>query len=380
MKLVLTSFGTSHLDREQNDDTDIFYRMPPVSMSDIRHGFLPEYAALLLADTLILDKNTYDRLMTGDLLLYTNFAVVIRALYDEGFIQVEDFDAIIRANRQKLNTMLDHDLKELELWVEPLKASMARWHEFVEMAYQPITDLLRPDQIQGSLQLYNHNIRGLLHGFAQHIHAGVSREDTSNLLLAAALNSAHARRYAKNRNALKMYLTDYLSYVNANLLLAQQFDAAFHDWYDFQPFYQEKFLRVARDAAPGEKEIRNVKRLFEISFPEFTFWHPDKVVKALKDKRIRDLRALVDHACKGEVEFDREFANRVLQEVFRIETSIGRFRNIVSYATMPLGFIPVIGTPVQKAVEEAIARPVESHKRQPYRWFYLISELARRSG
>lgn len=43
-----------------------------------------------------------------------------------------------------------------------------------------------------------------------------------------------------------------------------------------------------------------------------------------------------------------------LCEVFEIEISLGKFRNIVSYVTLPLGFIPIIGKPVQKTVEEAI--------------------------
>ena len=52
-----------------------------------------------------------------------------------------------------------------------------------------------------------------------------------------------------------------------------------------------------------------------LSFPEFTFWTPVNIVRALKDKRIDDLRRLVEAAAKGDVEFDREFATRVLGEL-----------------------------------------------------------------
>lgn len=120
--------------------------------------------------------------------------------------------------------------------------------------------------------------------------------------------------------------------------------------------------------------------MFDVSFPEFTFWRPDNIVRALKDKRIVDLRRLVAAAARGEVEFDREFAVRSLIDVLRIERSIGKLRNFVSYLTAPLGFIPAVGTPVQKAVEEAFVQPIAHHRKKDYRWFYLISEMAERSA
>ena len=56
MKLLITSFGTSHLPRRNDNNPDIFYRMPPVSMSSMSQPFMPDYATLLLADKIILDK------------------------------------------------------------------------------------------------------------------------------------------------------------------------------------------------------------------------------------------------------------------------------------------------------------------------------------
>jgi hypothetical protein len=167
--------------------------------------------------------------------------------------------------------------------------------------------------------------------------------------------------------------------VNANLLLSNELGSGFYDWCDFRPFYHDKFLRVARSAAPGENETECIRELFEVSFPEFTFWTPSNIVRALKDKRIVELRNLVDSAVRGDVTFDREFATRVLGEVLGVERSIGKLRNFVSYVTLPLGFIPWVGTPVQKAVEEAVVQPIARKRRSEYRWFYLISALAERT-
>lgn len=99
-------------------------------------------------------------------------------------------------------------------------------------------------------------------------------------------------------------------------------------------------------------------------------------MKALNDRRVEDLRSLVAEAALGNVEFDNEFAKAVLLEVFRDSERARRWRNVVGYVTMPIGFIPWIGTPAQKIVEEGIRAPMEKHLKQKHRWFYMLSELA----
>jgi len=384
MKLLLTSFGTSHLKGREINNSDIFYRMPPVSMSNINQSFMPDYAMLLLADQIIIDIKTYDRLMTDHHSMFGNVALMIKALYYEGFVTIKDFDETIKDNHQILEKMLSHDLKELDFWIDPLKESISTWQEFV-LKYrenfrngfinEKLNDETSTSEEREKYQIMFHQLGGWIHSMSSMMHHSPI---LSHELLNEVLNSSSKRKKAQFRESLKQHLSEYLSYINGNLLLSNIYETGFHDWNDFEPFYHEKFMRLGRESYPGEIEIKNVKKLFEISFPEFTFWHPDNIIKALKDKRISELRNLIDSASKGEVEFDKEFANRVLSEVFKIETNIGKFRNIVSYATMPLGFIPIFGTPIQKAVEEVIAQPMEHKKRKEFKWFYFISEMARK--
>ena len=78
----------------------------------------------------------------------------------------------------------------------------------------------------------------------------------------------------------------------------------------------------------------------------------------------------------GKVRFDEHFAKSVLAEVLRSERKVTRFRNILGYATLPIGFIPGIGTPAQKVIEEAIGLPVMKNMKQKHRWLYMLSEIA----
>lgn len=372
MKLILTSFGLSHLTGRSDENRNLFYRMPPVSMTHINQNFMPDYSTLLLADKVIIDQQTYDRLLEGRHELFGDVSEMIRMLHGEGFVQIENFEKIISDNKETLQSILKTDLKELDLWVKPLKEAICTWSSFFHRFDSKLRNELPENDLEYQ-RCFNANYH-TSHVVKLH----TSMADIHDLtFLTDAIQSSSKRRKSEYRNVLKDKLSEYLSYVNSNLLLSYKLNAGFHDWQDFQPFYKEKFFRLAQDSFPLEKEKENVKKLFDISFPEFSNWNPKNVIKALKDSRIKELRNLIDDACSGKVEFDEKFANRVLSEVFKIESKLVKLRSIVSYITSPIGFIPTIGTPIQKAAEEAIILPIQKNKRQEYKWFYMISDLAK---
>lgn len=99
----------------------------------------------------------------------------------------------------------------------------------------------------------------------------------------------------------------------------------------------------------------------------------------LNDKRIVDLRQLVQDSVDGKVSFDEGFAKRVLKEVLTVEREAARYRTIISYLTIPLDLVPYVGTFVQKAVEEAAGMMVEKRLKRGYRWFYMLSDAVEKS-
>ncbi len=373
MELILTSFGLSHLTHDQprsGDDPDshadahyfrsrahqfdlpshqnLFARMPPVVMPRISEQFSPDYAVLLLCDRVILDVKTYELLQRAPW-AYAEIAETLTLLHKEGFVRLEDFEATINRKRGLLEEMLERDLKELNQWAPILTESIEAWREFTQSSRDALSA--------------KYGVDDPLSGYRGSV-------------LEEALQSSRKRRLSKYRQVLRRTLAGYLSCVNANLLLSEAFQSGFHDWCDFTPFYRDKFRRVAREI-PGDNEMENVRRLFDLSFPELRLRRPKDLLRALKDRRITDLRDLVGCAARGEVTFDREFAVRTLHEVLGVERGVGRWRTIVSYGTTPLGLIPWVGTPLQKGVEETAVKLVEKKQRRPFRWFYLISEIAR---
>jgi hypothetical protein len=337
MELIFTSFGLSHLPLHVP-----FFRLPPFDLSTLK----PDYTALLLCDQLIFDGESFERLSDKNISAlsgYSQMAEVIKALHAEGFVRVEDFSAVVDENRELLETMLERDLKMLDLWAPPLKESIQIWQNFIEANDRSVVDRLLI-----STRTFSSKMEEMAYmDIKPHVISHFALE---------AIESATKRRRAEHRAALRDMLTQYMSYVNANLVLSRSLDAGFLDWSNFAPFYRNKFLMVGHEDRPEQKKIDQVKQLFEVSFPDLTFWDTKPLIKALTDKRIFELRDLVDKAAQGEVEFDREFATRTFQEVLGIERRLDRVRNIVSYATLPIGFIPWIGTPAQKGIDELVNR------------------------
>lgn len=380
MELILTSFGLSHIEPPPDDGYGIFYRMIPVSMTSTRHFLQPDYAVLLLCNRLVMDTESFERLVKSEHEYgYTQVAAVTRVLYDEGFVRLVDFNTIVQEKRPLLERMLERDLKILDLWVKPMEESMCTWAAFA----QSFEDGLRERSVPAT-EPSDHGLGGtpastreraiFLHELGHHKHASWAIAHDYELLT-EAIRSARSRRRSQHRDVLRRALTGYLAYVNANLVISRTLGLGFHDWSDFAPFYSAKFESVGQEERPGQGRIEKVKQLFEVAFPEFAAWNPKTLVRALRDPRIVDLRLLVEKSVREEIEFDVSFARRILAEVVEADRRVERTRRLVSLATLPLALIPRVGTVVQKGVDEVALRVAEADLHAELRWFYLISEL-----
>jgi len=333
MQLMLTSFGVTEEDFEPSGDWSLFYRMPPVNMHTITNLFMPDYAVLLLCEKVILDKSSFTLLRENPHWSYKLVAEAIVHLYDEGFIKLVDFKHILKRNENLLKKMLEHDLRILDQWIEPLRSSLYIWSHFTTSIRNQIvhranisSDFDEPEFLM--------NV----------IHYSSPFIIRKSLLVKEALESFKKQKRSEFREELREVLRSYLSYVNANIVLSNELGVGFHDWADFFPFYHSKFLAVGKGSINGEHQIKESRKLFEISFPEFGISNYHSLVEALQDKRIADLRGLIEKAVRGDVRFDQEFARNVLKDVLGIERRIGRYRKIISYMTLPISFIPWVGT------------------------------------
>ena len=378
MELLITSYGIAAQDY---NPAGLFYRMPPVSMAKRftpDFGFQPDYSALLLCDRIVIDTETLDRLLRGAYhAAYKSTAELLTALHSEGFLRVEDFSAKLKQKDDLLSEMLQADLHGGSVrWQKLLYAWAEGWEGFVqgddgegtrelefwesETLFPHISFLMdeRLDGTYSDQSFYQHAILSLLRSGRKGLLSAMLRTDGSF-----------------RRNITR----SLLQYVNANLILSREYQIGIYDWSHFAPFYETKFLSVGHEAPPGHNEVAKIKQLFEVSFPEFDQWTPSRFLHVLRDKRIESLRRLVAGAVERGTVFDRDFAVRTLREVLWIEARTSRIRSIASYITLPIGFVPLIGTPVQKTVEEVADRLIDWQLKKEFRWFFLIGDSGKES-
>jgi hypothetical protein len=364
MKVMLSSFGIAddHQARLLRSNTRqprqqlqrgmaIFTGLPPMDMRSRKRGLTLEYSLLLLCDQLLIDASSLDRLQRHPDPALRQVARTIDLLTSEGLLDVVDYEAILDDNHLLLEKMTDNDLRSPDQWLDTLAKSGRIWSEFAGIVGPTIGLDLGATRAattvdQAALPFFTKQLKQLI-------------------------------RADEGGRGIRDTLRYYLTYVNANLMLSNEMQAGLHDWADFTPFYRQKFLAVGHDSPPGSAEAEASRRLFSIAFPEFAIESPEQLVKLLKDRRIGELRNLISEASTGAVVFDEAFARSILHEVFGIERKLAKERRLVGYLTLPVSFIPFVGTFAQLLVQEAADALLERRLTKPYRWFYLLSDLGR---
>jgi hypothetical protein len=271
-------------------------------MHHIPYSFSPEYSVLLLSDRIILDLTTFDHLQFQDHHpAYAPIAETMRVLQAEGFLEVVDYIDILERNRQLLNVMVANDLEFLDSWVEVLEQSLLIWRRFTRSALRLLgTDNssphVEPRMQRGYRDIDETRLHQTLEMYAATVAHGYSLPASLKMALIRSRDAVDTELGTELRTAL----TSYLWYVNSNLILSNNLEAAFHDWGDFRPFYHKKFLAIGRQDLPGEKLADASRQLFEVSFPHLAIRGPAHLLKILRHKRVNELRTLVQEAAEDE--------------------------------------------------------------------------------
>jgi hypothetical protein len=381
MKLLLTSFGLNWNQSTSIKNQSIFYRMPPINMREFKGGFVPDYASLILCEKIIMDQSSYYSLINEKSPLFSSISKTIKILYSEGYIELHNFNEILKNNDQLLNKMIEHDLRTFDNWITPLKESVNIWDNFISEIWKPEWSFIKrlPHSYGTSHGVFLHDeIRNIIvhsvwpdetrekkqYEINEEIQEAIDSSYKFSMMVREALNSDHKREKLEYKSVLEETLKWYLSYVNSNIIISNSLKFGFHDWSDLLPFYRHKFLTVGHERLTTEKYIEKSNKLFELFFPEIPF-HDDKIlIKVLNDKRIHTLRELVHESINGKVSFDNEYANRTIKEVISQGYNKSRYRKIVTYLFNKFDF-------ANQFKKNKIESNCEGEK-----LFYLLSDLS----
>jgi hypothetical protein len=340
MKLSLICAGLSHLSDDSADGKGGgLFRMPRISMARNTQQFLPDYALLLLTDELVMGRRTFEGLIRGQIDTTSTMPLMVKLLHDEGFIRLEDFDGALRDEQAVLELMIEENLQLMDSWMATMWKSVKSWQSYYEglqLTLRPRTEKIRKDIAEGrpvglnysrAASVFIHHMGGrfqMVRYFAEEV-------------LAPEGNDAEVLKERRD------FLAEQIAYTVCHLLFSRKFSAAIHDWCDFSPHYLELIQREAYKST-DTRNARAMRTLFQVALPEFILWHPDRVLQALRNGRIVELRKRVREAVAEGREFDTQAATETLETVAAIEPGVSNIRVVTVSQAAASQFMPTVSS------------------------------------
>jgi hypothetical protein len=382
MDVLLTSFG---MGMKERGSRSIFHRMPPLFTGNQSGRFHIDYAALFMFDRVIVDDRSYEKALNPDIgiddtegmspsLLEAvrkgaeEYAEVLSSLHRSGRIVTKNFDEIYARSKPLLEQTTSADLRDPYRWRGSVEAAVGEWTQLREQISKRIRQVRddehgveRSSEI-GSLAVTAHSLSR---------YAGIAHQ------LLCVLKQWKKKQSPEMREMCRDLLKDYLYYTNFNLILSFDCQAPFIDWTDMRYFYEEKFKRASLGKTSGYsyKVATESRQLFDFLFPYFVPRTAKELLRAVDDSRTDRLRDFVKVAVDKGTRFDSRECICLLKDILRLEQQAIFRRKITGWVTLPAGFIPVVGTPFQKGLEELVNSLWSNRPTREYSWFYLINEL-----
>jgi hypothetical protein len=276
MKIKLYCSGLSYQVRANAIIEPSQYQLPRLALARLNQTFLPDYSLLLLAESLVMDQRTFDELVRGLIPVSGSSILALKSLYDAGLVELVDFERVYAKVQEQVLTDLEEQLRSFKDWEPTVAESVGHWRNF----HAALQENLRP-KIQRIRQMPKRSGLDYSDLASNYLHDLGGRIQMVKFFAEDALSSPNPdAEVLPDTELFANHLREHLLSANYSLALARELNAGLHEWVDAAPYY--------RKLLGGEKEA-----LFELPVPEFSLWHPDKLIKAMTSKAAIKLRALV---------------------------------------------------------------------------------------
>ena len=311
-------------------------------------------------DEFVIDSEAADRLKNpGERVWLKEWTELVSVFESEGSLTTTDVAAAGSANPHRRGWMLRRDLQRPERWWQALGYHDSLTH--------------------GAERLLGDNAReakDLSWQFDPESRFGVQGDDgeyhdLSVVLLEAGESEteAHRQLYSTALSALRTQLQE----VNACLVACDQLGVAPVMWAPYRQYLQEKLDPRAATSSPHAEAAG--RQFFSIAFPAYLPTSVRDFARLRADRRIKALREEIQRASRGSDMLDPEYPQRILTEVLHLERRSARVRRIAGWIATAVGSIPVPGLGLAAAaLAEAVTNRKEGKQREPWHWFYLISD------
>lgn len=343
MKTKLICSGLSYQIRPNAVIEAYQYQLPRLALARLNQAFLPDYSLLLLTESLLVDRRSLDELVRGLIPVPGGPVLALKSLQDAGLVEVVDFELPYVMLREEVQAALAKNLEGFKDWESAVAQSVKNWQSY-NIALQ---ENLRP-KVQRLRQMTTHTRVNYCDLASNYLHDLAGRIQMIKFFAEDALPSADPSvEVLPDKELLCNHLREHLNSAQYTVALAQRLKAGMHEWIDAAPYYHK--LLASEQAAP----------VFELPIPEFSLWHPDKLVKAMTSKAAGDLRVLVKNTLMNGKLWDERAASKCLMAIARIDQGMPSVRRVCGY---------------RKPAAAAQAKASGEKKAKPANEWWLISE------
>jgi hypothetical protein len=312
----------------------------------------------MMFDEYVIDGEAYERLRhPGDRTWLREWSELLSALDADGSLVVEDVGALASARSHVRGAMLRQDLRRPARW----------WRAMIY--YNSVAQ--RADRLLGSSPTQADRLAWQFDPDNVLDTVGPDGESHSLAVVLSEAESptsdAHRQLLGVAENELRAQLRE----VNACIVACQELDVAPMMWAPYRGYMEAKFSNE------GQAAQQAATQFFSIAFPAYAPTGVRDFVKVRSHKDMTALRSEIMRATKSEDVLDREYPQRVLEQVLRIEMKGTRMRRIAGWVSTFVGNLPVpipglsLGSSV---AAEGLSGLIDRRRRKPWRWFYVISD------
>ena len=337
-----------------------FESLPPLGTFDAKRGFLPDFPALLMFEEFVIDGEAVELMKTpGDRPWLGEWPKLIEALESEGALSAVDVAAAASARSHERGWMLRRDLADPKRWWQ----AMAHHDSLLGLASKTLGE--DPLNAQDFSWERDPEARFGIPGSDGQVH------DLS-VVLEEGRNSDDPRHREMYSLSLE-FLMNQLREVNACMTACAELDVAPFIWAPYERYLSEK--RGGSTDQDAQSTGTAGREFFQVAFPAYAPTTVREFTALRSDKRIKALRWEIRRAAEHGETPDPSYPQRVLNEVLRLERKAARVRRITSWIATAVGTIPVPGLGLAAAAAaEAATHHLDRKAREPWHWFYLVSD------
>ena len=335
--------------------------LPPLGFYRPGGGFAPDYPLLAMFDEFVISEEAFDRITHSSAEWLGQWPKVLKALLAEGSLSTIDLDEEIRKASHHRGQLLRSDLRDSARWSH----AMAYHDSLMATAHEAFGN--SPREAKAPTWQFD----------TDHLPGVPGSDGELHALSAAPLvdpgedpNDPHFQLHELALDTL----TGQLREVNAALAVSKQLNVAPMLWAPYQEYLTQK-SQVSADVTSALADAKNAQLFFSVAFPRYSPESATHLAKLRADRRVVALRAAIRQAAASGTLLDPQYPQKVLEEVLRLETRIGRVRRIAGWLSSAVGLLPLPGLgATATVVSEAITSVIDRSARRRFQWFYLMSD------